>query len=105
MSVCYACCVLSGRGLCDKLITRTEEYYRLWWVVVCNLETSWMRPRPTGGCSAMVECSVLFWTVWCWNRQTPINIYDYLIHTVCPLHVSATLVAILWEERYKGLTK
>jgi hypothetical protein len=29
-----------GRGLCDELITRPEEPYRLWWVVVCDLETS-----------------------------------------------------------------
>jgi len=29
------CCVLSGRGLCDELITRPEESYRLWCVVVC----------------------------------------------------------------------
>jgi len=32
--------VLSGRGLCDELITRTEESYRLWCVVLCDLETS-----------------------------------------------------------------
>jgi len=30
--------VLSGRGLCDELITRPEESYRLWSVVVCDLE-------------------------------------------------------------------
>jgi hypothetical protein len=42
--------VLSGRGLCDEFITRPEESYRLWCVVVCDLETSWMRrPWPTGG--------------------------------------------------------
>jgi hypothetical protein len=34
--------VLSGRGLCDELITRPEESYRLWSVVVCDLETSRM---------------------------------------------------------------
>jgi len=32
--------VLSGGGLCDELITRPEESYRLWCVVVCDLETS-----------------------------------------------------------------
>jgi hypothetical protein len=31
-------CVLSGRGLCDELITRPEESYRLWCFVVCDLE-------------------------------------------------------------------
>jgi len=30
--------VLSGRGFCDELITRPEESYRLWCVVVCDLE-------------------------------------------------------------------
>jgi len=32
--------VLSGRGLCDELITRPEESYRLWCVVVYDLDTS-----------------------------------------------------------------
>jgi len=31
---------LSGRGLCDELITHPEESYRLCCVVVCDLETS-----------------------------------------------------------------
>jgi len=30
--------VVSGRGLCDELITRPEESYQLWCVVVCDLE-------------------------------------------------------------------
>ena len=53
MSVCCECCVLSGRGLYDALITRPEETYRMWCVVVCGLETSRMRrPWPALGCSA-----------------------------------------------------
>jgi len=40
MFVCCECCVLTGRGLCDGLITRPEESYRLWCVVECDLETS-----------------------------------------------------------------
>ena len=40
MSVSCDCCVLSGRGLCDGPITRQEESYRLWCVVVCDQETS-----------------------------------------------------------------
>jgi hypothetical protein len=31
--------VLSGRGLCDELITRPEESYQLW-RVVCDKETA-----------------------------------------------------------------
>ena len=37
MFVCCECCVLSGRGLCDELITRPVVSYRLW-CVVCDLE-------------------------------------------------------------------
>ena len=33
---------MSGRGLCDELITRPEESYRQCCVVVCGLETSRM---------------------------------------------------------------
>jgi hypothetical protein len=40
--------VLSGRGLCDGLITRPEESYRLWCVLVCDLETSTMRRLKLG---------------------------------------------------------
>jgi len=38
MFVCCECFVLSGTGLCDELITRPEESYRLWFVVVCDIE-------------------------------------------------------------------
>jgi hypothetical protein len=38
MFVCCECCALSSRGLCDELITRPEESYRLRCVVVCDLE-------------------------------------------------------------------
>jgi len=38
MFVCCECSVLSGRGLCDELITRSEESYQLCCVVVCDLE-------------------------------------------------------------------
>ena len=40
--VCCECRVLSGRGLCDELITSPEESYRLCCIVVCDLETSRM---------------------------------------------------------------
>jgi hypothetical protein len=53
MSVCYDCCVLSGRGLCDVLITRPAKSFRMCFVNVCDIETSWIRrPWPTRGCCA-----------------------------------------------------
>ena len=48
------CCQVER--LCDELITRPEESYRLWYVVVCDLETSRMRrPWPALGRSAKGE--------------------------------------------------
>jgi hypothetical protein len=56
MFVCCECCVLSGRGLSDELITRPEESYRLWCVVVCDLETlRMMRPWLAFGRSATAK--------------------------------------------------
>jgi hypothetical protein len=46
MFVCCDCFVLSGRGLCDELITRSEDSYRLWRDVVCDLETSQKNEEP-----------------------------------------------------------
>jgi hypothetical protein len=52
MDVCCEGCVWPGRGLCDKLITRMEDTYRLW-CVMSDLETSRMRrPRHALGRSA-----------------------------------------------------
>jgi hypothetical protein len=34
MFVCCGCCLLSGKGICDELITRPEESCRLWCVTV-----------------------------------------------------------------------
>jgi hypothetical protein len=60
MSFCCECCGLSGRDLCVGLITRPEESYRLSCVVVCDLETSWMRrPWPTEGCRAKNKQTIL----------------------------------------------
>jgi len=56
MDGCRECCVLSGRGLCNGLITRPEESYWLWRVVVCDQETSKTLPgcenTTTMGCNA-----------------------------------------------------
>jgi len=54
MSVSCECCLLSGRGLCVALITRPEQSYRLWCVVVFDLGSSRTTiPWPALGCSTM----------------------------------------------------
>ena len=60
--------MLSGRGLCDELITRPEEFYRLRCVIAYDLETSRMRRpwpaldlRATGGdcCLYLSVCIII----------------------------------------------
>ena len=72
MFVCCECRVLSGRGLCDELLTCPEESYRLCCVVVCDLETSRMgapyiydisRLRVKAGLKAM-WCEGAEWIEW-----------------------------------------
>jgi hypothetical protein len=43
MYVCCVCCVSSGTGLCDELITRPEESYRLRCVVVRDLRGPFLK--------------------------------------------------------------
>ena len=51
IDVCCECCVFLGRRLSDELITLPEESYRLCCVIVCDIETSWMRrPWSKAGC-------------------------------------------------------
>ena len=38
MDVSCGCSVLTGRDFCDELITHPQESYRLWCIVVCDLE-------------------------------------------------------------------
>ena len=57
-------CVLSGRGLCVRLIARPEESYQVW-CIKCDHEASIMRrPWPTRGCCAMEKKK--------WNKITRI---------------------------------
>ena len=52
------CCV--GSGLCDGLITLTEEFYRVC-VSVCDLETSTVRrPRTDLGCRTTKKSTTLY---------------------------------------------
>jgi len=77
--VCCECCVLSGRGLCDELITCPEESYRLWCVVVCDLETSRMRrPWPAFGRSATAKKKICMYVY--------IYIYIYIYISINPLN-------------------
>jgi hypothetical protein len=93
-------CLLSGRGLCDELITRPEESYWLLCVVECDLETSWMGgPWSDGGCRAknkqncyqnslsiMAELRQYLWTLWeklnyIWIEVTVIShLYLFIPH-------------------------
>ena len=83
--VCCECRVLSGRGLCDELITRPGESYRLCCVVVCDLETSRM------GAPYIYDISRLRVNVFCYmfNRTASVCNMYLLPHTL-PCSHSAT---------------
>jgi hypothetical protein len=54
MDSCPLC--VSGRGLCDGLITRPEESYRLWCFLVCDLGTCRMRRlKLIKGCKCRIK--------------------------------------------------
>jgi hypothetical protein len=61
--------VLSGRGLCDELITRPEESYRLW-CVVCVIQ----KPREWGGHDPRWAAAPQKQA----NKQTNKQVYIYL---------------------------
>jgi len=87
MFVCVECCVLSGRGVCDRLITHQEESYRLWCVAVCDLETSRMRrPWPALGRSATGG-----------NICLCMYIYTY-IHTNTQTHKSSNVHSLQYVQ-------
>jgi hypothetical protein len=67
MFVCCECCVFSGRGLCDGLITRPEESYRLWHVVVFDKETSKTRRLKARYRAMKIQSQ---WVVTPGNKQT-----------------------------------
>jgi hypothetical protein len=61
----YLLCVLLGRGLCDELITRPEDSYRLWLVVVFRHENhvdeeAIARAGPQSQREKYIGCSVCF---------------------------------------------
>ena len=84
--VCCECRVLSGRGLCDELITRPEETYRLWCVVLCDLETSRIGASYVCVCVCVCVCVYIYiydinslrvnyltLTLLTWRKWTPNN--------------------------------
>jgi hypothetical protein len=87
----YLLCVLSGRGLWDELITRPEESYRLWYVVVCDLGTWWMRSHwTTGDCCAKNNEQILKFKLltnlcfWAPSKNCGMRLLLSLCLSVCP---------------------
>jgi hypothetical protein len=82
LDVCYDCCVLPDKCLCDELIIPPEESYRLQGVVVCDLETSWVKrlwstaPKKKSRIMCRIGlsvASVIYWSLrfrrWCRQRR------------------------------------
>ena len=113
MFTCSECWVLSGTGYCDGLITRPEESYRLWCVVVCDLETSWMRrPWPTRGCRAKNKqrkhlCAQNLVCEWSTNLETRATWENRPTLAVARKHIlcSGTIFGLLYTVLYPAQSR
>jgi len=120
ISVCCECCVLSARGLCDGLITRPEESYRLWcvWVWSWSLDSEealaqWGICIMAGGGGGGVECmrvwagytSIWSWKVGAHNRQQVFWLREQIL--VCQETVGSIeliTVSIVHNLKFTGLS-
>jgi hypothetical protein len=94
MSGCCECCVLSGRGLCDGLVTRPEESYRLWcvWVWSWSVE-KWGGLGPQGAverlekniyiCTVYVYLYVCMYVCMCVYLYVCMHMYTWMYTCVC----------------------
>ena len=84
------CCVLSGSGICDGPIPRPEKSYRMWCVIVYDLETSRMRrPWPAlGSCARKKERDVIA----CVSQSCKIRsvrraeVYNAFFYFICSIY-------------------
>ena len=106
--VCCECCVLSGRGLCDELITRPEESYRLCCVVVCDVETSRIgAPYTEWGKITSLNFKVnnkkTIWVTKILFLDTETTTWEVLNHTAPVAHVF--LINTAWNMEMRFITK
>jgi hypothetical protein len=79
MSVCCECCVLSGTGLWDELITRPGESYRVW----CVWVWSWILDR---------EEALAYWGFCAKKKERPVTDNDITIRIKYAICMPVTVV-------------
>jgi hypothetical protein len=95
MEVCCVCCQVE---VYDELITRPEDSCRLWCVVVCDLETSWMRVLSHKKHNPYrMQCDVWCFALSNWN-ETPCRRWNFFSNaTTCPSRTSRSPLPVLSE--------
>ena len=83
----FVCCVWSGGGLWDELITPAEESYRLCCVVVCDLETSRRRRHMVLLGSQRHR------------KKGSIKAFSYITLTALCFHINDQAANVGWESR------
>ena len=97
MSICYKCCVSSGRGLCIEQITHPEESYWQWCVVECDWETSRMRrPWPTGELSCQIKKNNNAW----WITEI-MNLY-VTVHSHFLCHFTYFMCQMIFSQKCRS---
>jgi len=105
-------------------IPHPEESHRLWCIVACDLETSWMRrPWPTGDCRAKKQTKVHHinyltslhaipnsyiklthtFTVMCLKYSTPNNLITVGISITLAPHINMQHAVVSYETLHKCL--
>jgi hypothetical protein len=84
MFVFRECCVLSGRGLCDGLITRPEESYRVWCVWVWSSSPDKQDSLDHWGCRTIGKICIYF------------PCFDTNIHIV-PAHCTDSMYFVIFR--------
>jgi hypothetical protein len=97
--VCCECCVLSCRGLCVGLITRPEEFYRLW----CVWMWSWISDNEETLAHWGLLChgSAVFVLQGLWVRTPGMGTHVWLVWVLCVLIVQVSIPIPPGSDVYK----
>ena len=80
LSVSCECCVLSGRGLCDDLITLPDESYRVWCVWVWSRITVRGGHDPEWGRTPRGKKEIFIWYIKLDHGISLPSCFNFVIH-------------------------
>ena len=92
--------MLIGRGLCDEVLTRLKESYRLWCVVVCDLENLKYEEAMTRVGSQRHSKKKIVWNIVTLERRT----FHQLVKKFPAVHKTVTFITVFPTVRHLSLS-